>query len=85
MWSHTLVPFAFIYADNLTVLHTDTAIGKEIWRIGKYTIKLEIKFAEQLATITVKKGKVTVGRFKIRFNHYLHQTRCLIFPPTYRV
>jgi len=71
LWRTAPIPIPFIYTHNLTSLITDAIIGKEIRRVGKYHIKLEIKLGQQLETITMQQSESTIMRFIKRRYHFL--------------
>ena len=43
---HSLVPFSFIHAYNFSTLYADTTVGKEIRRVGKHHIELEVELRQ---------------------------------------
>ena len=64
-----LVPFPFIYTNNLSVANADTSITQEVRRVGKYHVKLEIELGQQFKCIAMKQVEVVFRRFIVGINH----------------
>ena len=55
----TFIPIALVHTNNLSGMKTYPTIGKEIWRVCKYHIKLKIKLREHIKTVTMDNGEVS--------------------------
>ena len=58
------VPIAFVHADLLTTLHANTAVAKEVGRVGKDSVdRIVLYFAKSLHAITIEDGEVGICNF----------------------
>lgn len=58
-----LVPFALVHAHHLSALHADAAIGEEVGRVGENHVEGEGELRQQLRTVALEEGEVSVGGF----------------------
>jgi hypothetical protein len=62
--SSAFVPITFVHADLLTTLHANTAVAKEVGRVGKDSINRVIFYlAKSLHAITIEDGEVGICNF----------------------